>query len=311
LTGSLLASAPASADQAADAAAAEALFKEGRTLLEQGRLEEACAKLAESQRVDPSVGTMLNLGDCLERRGKTASSWGVFTEAARMAEKRGDKARAAEAARRAAALAPTLQKLAIVVPPATRVPGLEVRKDGELVGEGQWGSAIPTDPGAHTIEAIAPAHKAWSTVVRVETSGAGASVEIPALEALVGPAPGTAAPFWGAQRIAGAAVGGVGLVGVVVGAAFGIVTFQKTGDAKPYCSATMPYCTQAGITLENDAKTTANVSNAAFAIGGAALVAGLVTFFTAPAGDSKPPSGVRVGPAIGQGHAGVAVEGRW
>jgi hypothetical protein len=312
LTACLLAGPPAFADSAADKAAADALFSQAKALMAAGKYAEACPKLEESQRLDPALGTQLNLADCYEHTGRTASAWGLFNEVARASEKRGDKERAAEAARRAAVLAPTLQKLAIVVPPATRVTGLEVRKDGELVGEGSWGSALPTDPGAHTIEASAPAHKAWSTVVRVETSGAGASVEIPRLEALAGPpGVGTLTPFWGPQRIAGAAVGGVGLVGLVVGAAFGVVTFQKTSDAKPYCSATLPYCTQAGITLENDAKTTANVSNAAFAIGGAAVVAGLVTFFTAPAGDSKPPSAVRVGPVIGQGRAGITVEGSW
>src|ERR1700734_2400394 len=187
LTSSLLASPPAVADSAADKAAADALFDQGKQLMAAGRYAEACPKLEESQRLDPALGTQLNLADCFEHSGKSASAWGLFNAVARAAENRGDKDRAAEAARRAALLAPTLQKLAIVVPPATRIPGLEVRKDGALVGEGQYGSSLPADPGAHTVEASAPGHKAWSTVVRVETTGGSASVEIPPLDVLATP----------------------------------------------------------------------------------------------------------------------------
>src|SRR5687767_9143297 len=57
--------APASA-QTHDAAAATQLFQEGRDLLKQGKHAAACAKLAESQRLDARVGTLLNLADCEE-----------------------------------------------------------------------------------------------------------------------------------------------------------------------------------------------------------------------------------------------------
>jgi len=53
--------------------AAEMLFEEGRRLLESRDVAAACAKFAESQRLEPAGGTLMNLAACHERAGKTAT----------------------------------------------------------------------------------------------------------------------------------------------------------------------------------------------------------------------------------------------
>jgi hypothetical protein len=58
----------------ADSAAAEALFREGRDAAKHGDLETACADFAESQRLDPAPGTLLNLAECEEKLGRVASA---------------------------------------------------------------------------------------------------------------------------------------------------------------------------------------------------------------------------------------------
>src|SRR5882757_7685464 len=76
--------------QSADKATAEVLFNQGRALLAEGKLAEACPKLAESLRLDTGIGTMLYLAECYERSGKTASAWAEFREAQATASKEGD-----------------------------------------------------------------------------------------------------------------------------------------------------------------------------------------------------------------------------
>ena len=73
----LLASAALAAPPA-DEAAAEMLFNQATEAANAGRLDEACPKFAEAQRLDPTAGTLLNLGKCEEQRGNLATAYGVY-----------------------------------------------------------------------------------------------------------------------------------------------------------------------------------------------------------------------------------------
>jgi serine/threonine-protein kinase len=310
-----LLSVPAFAAGAADQAAAEALFNEAKKLVAAGDFEHACPKFAESNRLDPGSGTLLNLGACYEQTGKLASAWGAFNEAAVTARNAGDSSRQAEATRRAEALLPRLTKLTITVPPTARVPGIELRRDGEVVGEGQWGSPIPADAGQHKIEVSAPGHRAWSTVVRLDSPGTTSSVDVPVLEKLsVKSVTNASGSGWSTQRTVGATVAGVGVLGLAVGGILGGVTLVKAGTLKSGgdCNTDLTICSATGLQLRQDAKAMANAATGVLVAGGAALAAGIVIFATGtPAARANDAARINAMPVVSAGMTGILVRGRW
>lgn len=68
---------------------ADALFTEERALLDAKNYDEACPKLAASQKAEPGAGTLLALALCHEGQGKTATAWGELNEAASLGKRVG------------------------------------------------------------------------------------------------------------------------------------------------------------------------------------------------------------------------------
>src|SRR5436190_1493807 len=121
----------------ADKAQAEALFRQGLAAIDADDIATACGRFTESQKQDPSAGTLLSLADCHARQGKTASAWAEFQEAAVLAGHAGRQEHRAEALRRAAELEGALSHLTVVV--KEPVPGLEVSLGVAPMGEGAYG----------------------------------------------------------------------------------------------------------------------------------------------------------------------------
>src|SRR5580698_1944581 len=166
---------PAGAQATAqDQAVAQSLYDEARKLSTAGKWGDACPKLEESQRLDPTPVTEFYLADCYEHAGRTASAWTTFLDLAATEHKAGG-AKSTErehvARGRATALEPKLTQLVIEVPATVRVAGLVVKRDGEVVREGQWGAQVAVDPGKHTIEASAPGKTTWTSSQDVQGAG--------------------------------------------------------------------------------------------------------------------------------------------
>jgi hypothetical protein len=299
-----------------DRAAADALYEEAGKLIEANRWADACPKLEASLKLDPGIGTLLRLGYCYERTGRTASSWSSFNEATAMATKANDK-RAKVAAEGVKRLEPTLSRITIEVAPENAAAGLEVRRDGTVIHAGAFGTPVPVDPGVHAFEATQPGKQKWTTTITVEPKPGVTTVRIPALQDAPPEdkgAAGSASP-WGPQRVAGVAVGGVGLVGVIVGGIFGGLTLSKSGSSKAHCNAAITICDATGVDLQQTARTTAHAADAALGLGAAMLVTGVVVFLTAPSSDAvsapRRRSWVRLRPTAGLGVTGASVQGAW
>jgi hypothetical protein len=304
----------------ADKAAAQSLFDEGRKLMSAGKFAEACPKLAESQKLDPGVGTQFNLADCYEKIGQTASAWAGFLEAASAAKSMGQIDREKVARERAAALAPRLSKLTITSSQAATLAGLEIKRDGAPVGRALWGTAIAVDPGSHAIEVTAPGKKPWQTVAKVEGDKASVVVTIPPLEDA--PAQAQEAPKAEGQdasvdlssagkgrRTLGIIVAGVGVVGLGLGTAFALEARDNNESSFAHCDPIdKNSCQPEGVNLRNDARTAGNLATVSVGVGMAALVAGAVLYFTAPSGE-KPRA--LIVPSAAPGAAGLAVVGRY
>jgi len=330
----------------------DALFEEGRALLQQGKVEAACAKFADSMKIDPSVGALVNLGHCHEVQGKSATAWNEYQRAVALADAEGQADRAKAARDLGAKIEPKLSRLTVRA--LSWMDGMTVSRDGTPLGPDSIGVPVAVDPGEHVIEASAKGFRSWSIKVVVGGNADRKIAEVPALEPApegepksgpVGPvqtakaepqpgapkgikagAPAAGAPaqpdegggFWSGQRIAGLATGVVGIGGIVVGAVFGSKATSQWDEAKTYCrDGDLSRCSADAQSLQQDAKTSATVSTIGLVVGGAALVAGVVVFLTAPSDDaaSVAPAdsalALRLGSKPALGEADFALVGRF
>ncbi len=321
-------SAPAAAlaqSTAQDSAVAQSLYDQARKLTAASKYSDACPKFEESQRLDPTPVTQFWLADCYEHVGRTASAWSSFLDLAAEARRTGGpKAEEREkvAKDRANALQPKLTQLAIDVPAAVRVPGLVVKRDGEAVHDGQWGSPVPVDPGNHTLEASAPGKQTWTKTQDVEGVGQTVTVQVEALAdapvappPAAGPTPAGPAPATPEStpssssplKTVGLIVGGVGIVGLGVGTAFGVIALSKNSAANSgHCGGSLGganQCDATGVSDRSDAVSAGNVSTIGFVAGGLLLAGGATMWLLAPS------SSVQVAPAVGTNGGGFLVRG--
>jgi hypothetical protein len=329
-----------------DQASATALFYEARNLMQKGNFRDACPKLEESLRLDYGIGTEFNLSDCYEHVGKTASAWSGFLNVASQAKTQNQTQREKVARDRAKALEPKLPKLIIEVP--SPPPGVEVKRDGVLVGSAAWGTAVPVDPGPHLVVATAPNKQPWETNVSAteanttrvtvprELPNAAVAAPVlpspaakPALVVVTPPAhtaqranasepapantmtdfPAPIVERGNTQRTLGWVASGVGLVGLGVGAGFGLSSLAKRRESNDHCNGNL--CDQAGVDLRDDAIRSGNVSTVATIGGGVALVSGILLLVTAPSSERQKTTGKRITatPNVGRGGGGLVLQG--
>ncbi len=170
------------AAQTSNAALAESLFREGKRLSAERKFAEACPKFAESYKLDPGLGTLLNLAICHESEGKPATAWAEFSEASSRAKREGDTDRAQLADEHVRALEPKLAHITIALAPGASVPGLLIKFDSRELASAALGLPIAVDPGKHVLEASAPGKEPSSQTFDTPTSPTSVTLPVPVLK---------------------------------------------------------------------------------------------------------------------------------
>ncbi len=313
LVGCALMLIPARPVHADDAGLAEQLFRDGKRLLAEGKVAEACRAFEGSYRKEAAISTLLNLADCHEKDGQLASAWSAFIEAERALRTDPGKAALTEVARgRAAALEPRLSRLRIDVPSRSTVDGLEVRRGDAVLDRAEWGAAIALDRGKYVISARAPGRESWSTTVIVAVEGDRRVVEIPELVARVTPAAvgrtTASRSHLGRYAIAGGSA-------LVLGSlAVGYLAKGKLDDATALCGSDL-HCDSeadraAGQALIDASRFRGNVATG-LAIGGLLAVGAgaAIILFAKPARVERKGAVLHVGPVLTGDQFGLAVGG--
>ena len=272
--------------------AAESLFLEGRKLMADNKLEEACQRFADSRRLDPAIGTTMNLARCYLKLGRSATAWQLYRETAATARSLGQPDREQHALDEVAAIEPDLAKIVVELAPALLDdPRIEVLLDGTRM---PVGSEVPVDPGPHQLVVRTPRTQLWTTSIR-GIPRQSQHVRVPQLEVPAdAPAPAmkptesAVAPVnagnpaadrarntsrgLGARRIAALAFAGA----AALGAGF---TIFETAQSASYNNRSDPTtcvrgasCSQAAITNRNKAFDSAERADLAAGVSGVCLV---------------------------------------
>ena len=295
---------------ASDQALAQTLFDQAVLLMDLGKYGDACPKLAESQRLDPGGGTLLNLGLCREKEGKLASAWVAYNDSLSQAIKDHRTEREATARQRIGVIEGSLAKIVVEVSADARAtPGLEVLLDGTPVRAASWGLVTPIDRGSHELAATAPGKTPWKTVVLVPTDGVSVRTEVPPLVdapvAGVPPRIDQPAAGLGVRVFAGWSSIALGGAFIVTGSILGGLAIDRRRQSDAECPSER--CTQRGVDLNEHAKTFAWLANVGIGLGVVGLGAGMILLVTAPKNPGR--AAVRVVPLLGPSGGGLGAVG--
>jgi hypothetical protein len=308
---------PARADEpsANDKNLAQSLFDQARALMDQGRYADACPRFADSERLDPGGGTILNLALCYDKLGKIALAYNTYNEAISLSITEHRREREKFARDRAAALAPRLPRLTLKLTDAP--PTADVRLDGTRVPDSALGTAMAVDPGEHTIDATASDRAPWKLVLSVAegeardvpitlaalppVASAPTPIAPPPARVLRAPAPESPLQYEHHRSTAFYVLGGVAIASLATSAVTGAVAWSAHESAGQKCSASTGFCADpTGIDDASRARTMAWISTATLGVG---VLTGVVAFVL--------PLDERVKVVPIQGGAAISLQGTW
>ncbi|MDB4935500.1 MAG: hypothetical protein JWP87_2472 [Labilithrix sp.] len=275
---------PTAPPSAADLESARELFKEGRELRQKGELRPALDRFKAAHAYGQTPVTALELGRTHVQLGELVEGREVLLSVARMKVQPDETDKSAQARAEAADLAEETKKRIPTL--AVKVTGVSADSSAQLTVDG---FAVPivgltgirkANPGKHVVVARAGAHEETRSVdleegktqeLAIDLSGAGgAGATAPAV---------VVAPDTSGKNISPVTwIGlGVGVVGIGVGTAFGVIALGKASKVNDACTGT--HCPPTTKSDVDSGRSAATISTIGFAVGGAGLVAAAVGYF--------------------------------
>ena len=175
---------------------------------------------------------------------------------------------------------------------------VRVQVDGQPFAERIDGAPRPIDPGSHrfVFDGADGAHAEQTVVVQEREKGSPVRVVLGTLPPPVAPPSGSE---WTTQKTIGVAVGGAGVVGLVVGSIFGATALSDANGLKsqPGCPSSCPPSTQSQIDTLHGHQWASDIG---LGLGVVGLAVGAVLFLTSHAPEAAPATALRfdVGPGV-------------
>jgi tetratricopeptide (TPR) repeat protein len=302
----------ASIAHAGDKDRADSLFKHGKKLMEERRFADACEAFEQSMKLDPQIGTELNVGRCYEEWGKLGRAFKSYKAAEKMAKDASDA--------RAAKIGELVQQLDAQVPRLTlHVPAdadtSSVTLDGAPVES--FTDAIVVDPGPHKVAYTNADGAKKSKVVPIERGGSSEiNLDLPVKQAKIDHTPPPPVTHVAETsdpgrryRIGAYALGGAGVVAIGVSTYLTVSAKSKYNDAlESHCGGMTNGCDDIGLRDTHDARHQANIATGVF-IGGAAAIAGGVALYLLAPKAEKPDEATYIVPSVAPDSAGVVFGG--
>lgn len=256
------------------AAAAEALFRSAQEAGKAGDWETACRRFAESNRLDPAPGTVLNLARCHEELGHQASAWKFYQEAAEKLPA-GDR-RAEYAERKAAELEGLVPTVLFDPPPDLSAEDFKLTVNGTIYSAAMLNVAIPFDAGQVQVVVEAKGRESVTTTLDLSE---GQELTYPIrLGELVTAAPKQRPPSHAAKQrkmwaIASLTVGGLGAATAIFGATWAAMELRTATDPD-HCSD--GFCDQQGASASKRGRTAVVLLGTGAAVAAVGLSVGTV-----------------------------------
>jgi hypothetical protein len=290
-------------------AAADALFSTAQAEMEKHDFDAACGHFRESDRLDPAVGTKLNLALCEEKRNRLATALDLLRAVVEKAEATDERrAMAQDLANKLDARVPRLR----VKPSATAPKDMSAREGDLVLGGASFGVALPMNPGPHRFIVAASGYRDRMVVVELHEGEAQDLVLEPGLalsgKRTVGDV-ATEAPAAPRPKTLGYVLGGIGVVGVGVGAVTGIMALGQKSTADQNCNDAQRTCTQAGKDANDAGSSLMTVSTVGWIVGAAGLVGAGAYFVLTGRGNEKPATVLNT--RIIPGAVSASVIGSW